>query len=336
MNPTHYPSRPMKTTLISRIRKSLLLTPIIIVTACGNDNSSFLGTYQTDSGDTPIEAIIIERHPARQKGIILYYVHRSPVANDTDNLYINSADMVTSMPNALDNVSFESSFGTFRLHDGIISLNNIDYTLTDAYEISERLIDDFENRIAEEEERIVKERERQQQREENPIEIEPYDYGFKLDGSRIDFHLKADLRNVSDKTWIVADFERTFTREGFFGGEIEDREPGYKMEIEFNKMFYLSDYEHVYSSDYFSTLPKINYENPWEPGAVMNIELVLFCRSFDEEDYLTRDHLRYEPKSCILYLPIKLEDPYGYKKNLEMKFDMKETFMDFALKNKSN
>lgn len=197
---------------------------------------------------------------------------------------------------------------------------------------------------------IQKEREVQLERQrlvfEQPLQLlNATDFGFeefsfKLFGHEtetVGFRLKGSLINNSDKTYVNVEF---VDNDNSFWANAK-RNP--YIEICLNDTFRLACVDFGLSFGNWAKikdidLPKTSYETPWRPNEIKSIQMYfqpdVTCGYYiGVNDYgkcLQPVHFNYDPNSCLLKIPIYLEDAKGYRKQMFLSFDIMNNFRSFA------
>ncbi len=169
------------------------------------------------------------------------------------------------------------------------------------------------------------EEERRRKIEEQPIEIEFTKAAFHLDSyDRVTFTFAAKLRNISDKTFISADFDEEYVGNNLFG-EYTSKRLGTYITMDFNKQYILRH-------EYFSkSIPYVSFDTPWEPKGTKIFELNL--TDYDDLDCVTKGFMKYTPQSCILHMLIIVEEPNGRKTTMPMQFNLTNAWHQFVNSN---
>lgn len=201
--------------------------------------------------------------------------------------------------------------------------------------------------------KIQKEREIQKERQklsiEQPLQLTNVTdmgfegFSFKLFGNEkeaIGYRLKGSLINISDKTFVKVEF--VDSEDSFWA----DAKRNPYIEINLNNTFRLACVDFGARFDNWIkmeniSLPSASYENPWRPNETKSFEMYfqpdVTCGYFigvdDYGECLQFVHFNYEPNSCLLKIPIYVEDANRYKKQMFLSFDIMNDFKDFA-KNK--
>ena len=166
-----------------------------------------------------------------------------------------------------------------------------------------------------------------QRRESQPIVVEPYLCKFELDRwDQVIFTFKADLRNVSQSTFIDAEFYEEYIAGEDWVGEpyIRDRLAAW-VSFYFNKEYVLRRDEGMFSR-YECMFPNVSFDNPWKPQETKSFEVVM---SIYDDDAVTTGFTAFDVKSCILHFNLTVEDPDGRKIPMKMKFDLADVWKDF-------
>ena len=164
-------------------------------------------------------------------------------------------------------------------------------------------------------------------RESQPIVVEPYLCKFELDRwDQVIFTFKADLRNVSQSTFIDAEFYEEYIAGEDWVGEpyIRDRLAAW-VSFYFNKEYVLRRDEGMFSR-YECMFPNVSFDNPWKPQETKSFEVVM---SIYDDDAVTKGFTAFDVKSCILHFNLTVEDPAGRKIPMKMKFDLADVWKDF-------
>lgn len=166
------------------------------------------------------------------------------------------------------------------------------------------------------------------------------EFSFKFFGNEkktIGYRLKGSLINNSDKTFVEVKFEDS--DDSFWA----DAKRNPHVEINLNNTFRLSCVDFGPRFDNWTkigniVLPSASYENPWKPNEIKSFEMYfqpdVTCGYYigvnDYGECLQLVHFNYEPNSCLLKIPIYVEDANGYKKQLFLSFDILNDFKSFA------
>ena len=185
------------------------------------------------------------------------------------------------------------------------------------------MISNFKNTLELTQRRELEELKR---RESQPIVVEPYLCKFELDRwDQVIFTFKADLRKVSQSTFIDAEFYEEFIAGEDWVGEpyIRDRLAAW-VSFYFNKEYVLrGDYSRAWVD---SGIPQVSFDNPWRPQEAKPFEITL---SVYDDDAVTKGFTAFDVKSCILHFNLTVEDPDGRKIPMKMKFDLADVWKDF-------
>lgn len=206
-----------------------------------------------------------------------------------------------------------------------------------------QILDSIKDEIQKERE---KELEAQRLIEEQPLQLlgypetgfEEFTYGlFGKKYNTVGYLLKGSLINMSEKTFVKVEFEDK--NDPFWGNA--RRNP--YVEINLNNPFRLSCVDFGPSFSNWSKikeikLPEASYESPWNEGLIQDFEFYFqpdITRGYyigvdDYGECLQPVHFNYEPNSCILIIPIYLEDAKGYKKQMFLSFDIMSDYENFA------
>ena len=166
-------------------------------------------------------------------------------------------------------------------------------------------------------------------------------FSFKLLGNEkksIGYRLKGSFINISDKTFVKVEFVDS---EDFFWADAK-RNP--YIEIILNNPIRLASVDFGERFDNWAkmeniVLPSASFENPWRPNEIKSFEMYfqpdVTCGYYigvdDYGECLQPVHFNYEPNSCLLKIPIYVEDANGYKKQMFLSFDIMNDFKDFAM-----
>lgn len=186
------------------------------------------------------------------------------------------------------------------------------------------MISNFKNTLELTQRRELEELKR---RESQPIVVEPYLCKFELDRwDQVIFTFKADLRNVSQSTFIDAEFYEEYIAGEDWVGEpyIRDRLAAW-VSFYFNKEYVLRRDEGMFSR-YECMFPNVSFDNPWKPQETKSFEVVM---SIYDDDAVTKGFTAFDVKSCILHFNLTVEDPDGRKIPMKMKFDLADVWKDF-------
>lgn len=169
------------------------------------------------------------------------------------------------------------------------------------------------------------------------------EFNFSLFGNEkktIGYIFIGSFINISDKTFVNVKFE---DKDDSFWADAK-RHP--YVEINLNNTFRLACVDFGSRFDNWTRiedidLPLASYEKPWGPNEIKFFEMYfqpdVTCGYFigvdDYGECLQPIHFDYEPNSCLLKIPIYVEDANGYKKQMFLSFDIMNNFNDFA-KNK--
>ena len=327
------------------MKKLLLLLSALWLISCADNPSHLFGTFEfSDKKPNPfIHGVIVKKDIQRQNGVIIYFVWQSPVDNNTGNKFIVAGESVRYNKGDKGKWYIKTSTeGNLLLSDkSCLIIGDCECLKIEPYEFEDKLIANFHKeearKKAEEarkrEEEARKERERIS-RENNPIKfvpLGPKDYEFYFDHrDHLYFRMETDLLNVSDRTFIAADFidDITGEREGFGGDKVYDYANA-RLEIKYNEKFVLRTLIDFDGGDWNYEGLSVGYKNPWKPNTTKKLKLKLSTTSLSDPIYPS---LLRAPQSCTLYIPISLEDPSGYKKEVRFKFDFKNELMEFANK----
>lgn len=167
------------------------------------------------------------------------------------------------------------------------------------------------------------------------------EFSFKLSGyekNTVGYRLTGSFVNISDKTFVKVEFVDV-SQESFFA---EAKRNPY-IEIDLNNAFRLSCVDFGRRFDNWVkteniSLPSASFENPWRPNEMRNFEMYFqpdvtggyYYGSYDYGECIQPVHFNYEPNSCLLMIPIYVEDAKGYKKQMFLSFDIMKDFKDFA------
>ena len=135
------------------------------------------------------------------------------------------------------------------------------------------MISNFKNTLELTQRRELEELKR---RESQPIVVEPYLCKFELDRwDQVIFTFKADLRNVSQSTFIDAEFYEEYIAGEDWVGEpyIRDRLAAW-VSFYFNKEYVLRRDEGMFSR-YECMFPNVSFDNPWKPQETKSFEVVM-------------------------------------------------------------
>lgn len=145
-------------------------------------------------------------------------------------------------------------------------------------------------------------------------------------GIKLYSHFKADLRNVSQSTFIDAEFYEEYIAGEDWVGEpyIRDRLAAW-VSFYFNKEYVLRRDEGMFSR-YECMFPNVSFDNPWKPQETKSFEVVM---SIYDDDAVTKGFTAFDVKSCILHFNLTVEDPDGRKIPMKMKFDLADVWKDF-------
>ena len=169
------------------------------------------------------------------------------------------------------------------------------------------------------------------------------EFSFSLFGNKhktVGYRIKGKLINMSDKTFVNVEF---VDKSNSFWANAQ-RNP--YVEINLHNAFRLacvdfgssfSNWKKIKNID----LPTASYESPWRAGEIQSFELYFqpdVTRGYyigvdDYGECLQPVHFNYEPNSCLLIIPIYLEDSKGYKKQTFLSFDIMD---DYKNLNKNN
>lgn len=169
---------------------------------------------------------------------------------------------------------------------------------------------------------------RRRQIEKQPIAVEPYICEFKLNpyDNTVRFHFAADLRNIGTKTYIDAASKEYYDtgRQDWLGAPIIEERLQMFVVFFFNKKYVLYTPTTDWGQNDF---PDISYDSPWKPQQTKTLDIVLYKY---EGDQVTAGYTAYMPKECILYVAFSLEDPDGNRIDIPLKYDLTDTWRNFA------
>lgn len=166
------------------------------------------------------------------------------------------------------------------------------------------------------------------------------EFSFNLLGSEnktVGYRFKGSLINISDKTFINVEF--IDTNDSFWA----DAKRNPYIEINLNDTFRLACVD--FGSRFGNwtkikeiNLPSTSYESPWRPHEIQSFVIYFqpdvtngyYIGVNDYGKCLQPVHFNYEPNSCLLNIPIYLEDAKGYKKQMFLSFDIMNDFKSFA------
>jgi hypothetical protein len=165
------------------------------------------------------------------------------------------------------------------------------------------------------------------------------EFSFSLFGNKhktVGYRLKGKLINMSDKTFVNVEF--VDKNDSFWANA--KRNP--YVEINLNKTFRLSCVDFGPSFDNWAKiedidLPTISYESPWKPNYIEIFEMYFqpdvtsgyYIGVNDYGECLQPVHFNYEPNSCILKIPIYVEDSKEYKKQMFITIDIMDDYKNF-------
>lgn len=165
-------------------------------------------------------------------------------------------------------------------------------------------------------------------------------FSFKLFGNEtktVGYRLKGSLINMSDKTFVKTEFAN---EDDSFWADAK-RNP--YVEIILTDTFRLSCIDFGPRFDNWDkveniVLPTASYEHPWKAHEIKDFEMYFqpdvtcgYYLGVDDYGECPKPiHFNYEPNSCLLKIPIYLEDANGYKKQMFLTFDIMNDFKNFA------
>ncbi|MFQ8804370.1 MAG: hypothetical protein ACLR8Y_03650 [Alistipes indistinctus] len=159
---------------------------------------------------------------------------------------------------------------------------------------------------------------------------------FQLLGSTyksVGYHLKGEMVNVSDRTFVVLHL-RDHEIDWWYDAR---RSP--HIEVLMNDTMRISCVQFDHRFDNWHKMdnvqiPQINFSSPWKPGEIKEIDLY-FQPNVSGGYYIGDDswgsllqpiHFNYEPASCVLHIPVYVEDPQGYKQQFYLSFDILDDY----------
>lgn len=140
------------------------------------------------------------------------------------------------------------------------------------------------------------------------------------------FTIRGVLTNITDKTFVMVKF---FENDADSNVEWIKRKP--HVEIKLNDIFRLSS-PYTDKKIIKSVFPTASYEKPWKPNETRKFIIHLLNRApgfNNREQILKPVHFNYDPIYCRLKIPIYLEDANGYKKQMFLKYDIKDLYQDY-------
>ena len=168
-------------------------------------------------------------------------------------------------------------------------------------------------------------------------------FNFQIMGNEkktVGYRLKGSFINISDKTFVKVEFNDP---DVYFWADAK-KTP--HVEVSLNDTLRLAcvnfgDSFGNWSKTENIKLPSASFENPWRPNETKNFEMYfqpdVTCGYYigidDYGDLLQPVHFKYEPNSCIVKIPIYVEDANGYKKQMLLSLDIMDDFKSFASEN---
>lgn len=321
----------------------LVLMGSLILTSC---NASLTDVYTCTDEKSIIKSLIVSKSDQSGK-VSIYYTTDSPYGDTKEVIF--ARDIATLEQDSNGKNYLESEWGRlsfdsrkkiiFYIPEGTqIDIGGIcrvnmprstdTYLKTKISEYTEQLITQFEEQI--EEQRIRAEEERKRL-ESQPIAIEPYECKFELGRyNTIKFIFKADLRNVSEKTFVGAEFDEEYVAgETWLGEPYTQERLASWVTMYFNKPYILRYSVWNWEYDGEAVFPSVSFDRPWKPQETKTFEVTM---SEYDDDAVTSGFTAYEPKNCILNFNLTVEDPDGRKIPMEIRFDLMDIWKDFMNK----
>jgi hypothetical protein len=163
------------------------------------------------------------------------------------------------------------------------------------------------------------------------------EFNFSLFGKKhktVGYIIKGKFINKSDKTFVNVEF----VDKNLSWYDVQ-RNP--YVEINLNKAFRISCVDYGPSYGNWKKiknihLPTTSYESPWRANEIQSFEFYFqpdVTSGNDNGKGLQPVHFNYEPNSCLLIIPIYLEDSKGYKKQTYLSFDIMDDYKNFQKTN---
>lgn len=309
----------------------------MVCNSCTQSDSGIFGTYYNPGRtDIPVAWYLIE--PCEDDSIMVWVYSGANVAAGKDYIIAQEKMMLTD--SAGTGVFYlTNGEGTIRVHEG--KMGALGFSKGKQIANRHRLIETYKQRLMDDYNRMVeKERQRQEEErrriEQHPIEVVFSELRFVKAGLRVELVLKAMLRNLSDKTFIGAEFWEEYDtgKTTLFGNDpITEKRFMTSATLEFNKEYVLDRPETREYNIVNGKIPKVSYDYPWKPQETIGLNVTLEENNWwNNESYLTPGFAAYVPKSAVLNMRFTVEDLDGRKTTIQEHYTLMDVWKDFMEK----